>query len=860
MPRELGNILGDLAATGDIVVEREYWIADVVKLRASAQALEVLAASPDIHYLVEDAPLQLITPVSTAAASAENSGSWSGIDIIGARQLWNMGYTGRGRLVCSFDTGVEGDHPALADRWRGSLDGAATSWFDPLGTELPIDLAGHGTHTMGLMVGRDGADTIGVAFNAEWMSAAVIDRGQSLSKTISDILDAFQWVADPDGDPETVSDLPDVLCNSWGIPAGLMSPCDETFWQAIDNLEALGVVAIFACGNEGPDPGSIRNPADRASGPGNAFSVGAIDQNKLDYPVAEFSSRGPGNCDDVDIKPEVVAPGVAIRSAYKDGTYRTISGTSMAAPLVAGAVALLREYNPEATVAQIKTALLATAHDLGVVGEDNDYGWGLIDAAAAMELLPPPQKPQPLLTSVMIGSDASSVLAHGATNSVDIVLTNGNLSVDDLWARLFSLSDQVVVLKDSVYFGRADAGEQVAAGSEAFLVKLDHDVAPGSPLEFRLEAYSSDLGYLNSHRFTLVADQTSAGALLHAANDRLGIEIGNFGRATNLESDFIGREVLSSLTLLVADETGQVIDAVPGNLDWLAQDGFEIWQDGDQWQSTCDYSSPDGALLVQQTAQLGLSLGEQSYLILEYQIDRTGTTSTGPLQIGVALDLDLDGGEYLEKSDGDWLGRTTGGQAQIGVRDLSSGSLAGAVSGELYKSGYLSDSKKLAWLQGDFPAWTGAPGDQALLLSYTAPTNLEGPITVALAIAIGFSEFSLHEALDKGQERYQVATEVTIDEDIILPETFSLKQNYPNPFNASTVIEFALPTAGEYQFEVFDLLGRLVYTTSATAIAGPQQLVWHSTDRFGQVVASGVYFYRLTFAGNSLTRKMVLLK
>ncbi|MFH2056237.1 MAG: S8 family peptidase [bacterium] len=847
----------ELIESGDLVVEREYWIADVVKLRVKARALAVLSVSPEIHYLVEDAPLQLVAPVSSAAAAQTNSGSWSGIDLIGARQLWNQGYTGRGRLVCSFDTGVESDHPALAGRWRGNLGDTGAAWFDPFGTELPIDLAGHGTHTMGLMVGRDGADTIGVAFNAEWMSAAVVDRGQSLSKTISDIIAAFEWAADPDGDPSTVSDLPDVLCNSWGIPAGLMNPCDETFWQAIDNLEALGVVAIFACGNEGPDQGTIRNPADRASGPGNAFSVGAVDQTLLNLPVASFSSRGPGNCDDGDIKPELVAPGVGIRSAYKDGTYRVISGTSMAAPLVAGAVALLREYNPDATVEQIKSALLASARDLGPVGQDNDYGWGLIDVAAAMELLPVPSKPKLLLTDVTIGAGGSSVLTHGVTSSLDVVLTNSNLSIDDLWARLRCKSNQVVVLKDSVYLGRADDGEQVAAGADPFLVKLDHQLASGTPLLFQLDAYSTELGFLNSLEFTLVSDQPITGAVLHAETDRLEVDLTNFGRAENLKAAVLGSEVLSSLSLMVVDQTGEVIDAVPGELDWLAASGFDVGQDGDGWESVCKFTDATGAFEVTQTAQLGVSLGQQSYLVLEYESSNSGA---GPLQIGVALDVDLVGGEVLVAEAGDWLGRSSGGQSQLGVRVLSGGAMATAVDGELYKSGVATDVEKAEWLTANPTNFSNSVGDQVLLLRFPSQTTLNEPLRIAAAIAVGNSDIGIIQSLDRAEERYLTATAIDDTEELILPETFTLQQNYPNPFNAETVVEFSLPSAGAYRFEIFDLLGRLVYVTDAAAVAGPQRIVWQSTARDGQVVASGVYFYRLSFAGNSLTRKMVLLK
>ncbi|MGB5137457.1 MAG: S8 family serine peptidase, partial [Candidatus Zixiibacteriota bacterium] len=359
------NRLRNLEASGLAANIKTYWIANAVSFSVEASQLDQLTTADDLEYLLDDQPLELVEPVGQESSESGYAGSSSYMSQIGVRELWDMGYTGHGRLVCSFDTGVEGAHPALFANWMGNAAPAAQGWFDPYGTTAPVDLNGHGTHTMGLMVGRDGGDTVGVAFNAQWMSASVIDRGQSLNKTVSDIIAAFEWAADPDGNPETVSDLPDVICNSWGIPKGLLAPCDQTFWQAIDNLEALGVVVIFACGNEGPNAGTIRNPADRAAGPINSFSIGAVDQNRSDLLVASFSSRGPANCDATRIKPELVAPGVSLRSTYRGGGYRQMSGTSMAAPVVAGCIALMREYNPDATVAEIKDALMMSATDLG---------------------------------------------------------------------------------------------------------------------------------------------------------------------------------------------------------------------------------------------------------------------------------------------------------------------------------------------------------------------------------------------------------------------------------------------------------------------------------------------------------------
>jgi len=299
------------------------------------------------------------------------------LKLLNVPYLWSKGLKGEGRLVCSFDTGVEKDHPVLSSKWRGRHNNvpASAAWFSNATTDtIPTDKSGHGTHTMGLLVG----DIFGVAPEAEWITAGVIDQGESLGTMISDILMAFEWTLNPDGDTNTTNDVPDVISNSWGIPIGLFTPCDETFNTAIDNVEAAGIVVVFAAGNEGSwSVPNLRSPADRATSSTNAFAVGAVSNSKA---IAGFSSRGPSSCNG-EIKPEVVAPGVYVRSSYKGGGYAYKSGTSMAVPYIAGLAVLYRQYDPDASVEEIKNAIINSCTDLGSPGEDNTYGYGLPDAS-----------------------------------------------------------------------------------------------------------------------------------------------------------------------------------------------------------------------------------------------------------------------------------------------------------------------------------------------------------------------------------------------------------------------------------------------------------------------------------------------
>ena len=364
-----------------------FWITNIISVKARPAMFTLLARHPEVERVAENFPIELIATVAEAPAASFSRGVENGVAVTGAPDLWAVGITGAGSLVCHLDTGVDGNHAALADGWKGlepDVDPAA-AWFDPVTeTDFPFDSGSHGTHTMGTICGRSGSDIIGMAWDAKWISAGVIDR-VSISQTTEDALLAFEWAADPDGNPGTSDDVPIVVSNSWGLIPQThgVDDCDPIFWEALDNLEAAGAVVVFAAGNEGLQ--GLRVPADRNTTPINTFSVGALKQSADD--LAGFSSRGPTKCTPSSMKPEVCAVGDDVRSATPSNRYGTKSGTSMACPHVAGAIALLHQYNPEATVDELKTALLDTAVDLGWPGDDNLYGMGSIDVVAAAESL-----------------------------------------------------------------------------------------------------------------------------------------------------------------------------------------------------------------------------------------------------------------------------------------------------------------------------------------------------------------------------------------------------------------------------------------------------------------------------------------
>lgn len=370
---------------------KPYWITNMIFAEARASVIASLSHHPDVDFLDWNAPLAKSSheKAFSMQTGVSPGGKEPGLTAIKAPALWAMGYTGYGRVAFTNDTGVDPTHPAVASHFRGFYGAPGNSWFEFNSTSTdPYDCDDHGTHVTGTILGLDrlNHDTIGVAFNAKWVGASTIGCGNGFGN--QDNIAAFQWAADPDGNPATFEEIPDAINNSWYDPS-IDNDCTSVYVDVLNALDAIGVAVIFSAGNEGPGVQTITPPHNINTDIVNSFTVGAVNGNIGSLPIADFSSRGPSNCGgegSLLIKPEVSAPGVSVRSCVPGG-YAFFNGTSMAAPHVTGAVLLLREAFPYLPGHEIKLALYYTAIDLGDPGEDNTYGMGIIDVEQAFNYL-----------------------------------------------------------------------------------------------------------------------------------------------------------------------------------------------------------------------------------------------------------------------------------------------------------------------------------------------------------------------------------------------------------------------------------------------------------------------------------------
>jgi subtilisin family serine protease len=373
-----------------------YWLADVMIVRGNDKVAAAMAKVPGVTAIRAMKTYPVVKPVETKAAilAAVGDPEW-GVEKIRADQAWNAGIIGQGVVVSSVDTGVDYTHPALIEQYRGNVGGTFVNdynWWDPTGIcgNQPCDNAGHGTHTMGTMVGGDGpgpfTPDVGVAPGAKWIAA----KGcEDFFCTEESLLSAGQFILAPtklDGSDPDPSKRPDIVNNSWGS-----GPNDPFYLATVQAWRAAGIIPVFSSGNPGPFCGEGGSPGDFLE----SFSVGATD---IDDNIAEFSGRGPSVFGKVN--PDVSAPGVDVVSSVPGGGYESFSGTSMAAPHTSGAIALILSAEPGligdpnnfvvATDAIRTTAVDRIDNSCGGA-EDGDpnnvYGDGRIDAKAAVDLV-----------------------------------------------------------------------------------------------------------------------------------------------------------------------------------------------------------------------------------------------------------------------------------------------------------------------------------------------------------------------------------------------------------------------------------------------------------------------------------------
>jgi serine protease AprX len=364
-------------------------LVDAFSARATPAQIRALARRSDVDH-VEDDAVAIPFGVAGQASFGVTRASEDLPDV-----------DGRGLVAAVIDSGID---PTMAD-----LAGAKVVGFKDFVNDrtVPYDDLGHGSLVSGLLAGSgaSGPEGRGVAPGASLVSVKVIDsKAQS---NLGLIAQGIQWAVE-----NRATYGIDAINLSIGDPVGCGDGKDVAS-QAVDAAVAAGIVVVTAAGNSGPAGCTIKSPAAAES----AITVGAMaDTGAGGFSEGWFSSRGPTA--DERIKPDVSAPGVNVVMVSPTGTI-VGSGTSAAAPFVTGTALLMLQAKPTLKPAEIKDLMERTAIDWGAPGRDNDYGYGRLDAYAALEAAGAPLATPPAVPSHQARS-GSLVTGDSATFDVEV--------------------------------------------------------------------------------------------------------------------------------------------------------------------------------------------------------------------------------------------------------------------------------------------------------------------------------------------------------------------------------------------------------------------------------------------------------
>jgi subtilisin family serine protease len=325
-----------------------YYLVNGIQVQGGPLLRLWLLTRPEVNRVLDNPwmrPLHRKPPTNRGPFTMMPDAYLSNLGFINVPRVWEeFNVYGEGIVVGQSDSGVQFDHPNLAASYRGNQSQSPNlhdyNWYDPwYGTREPVDLSGHGTHTLGTIVGTN----TGIAPKATWYACANLVRNLG---NLALYLDCMQFMLAPfplggnpltDGDPSKGAY---VLNNSWGCPD--IEGCDpEALHAGMRALRAAGLFVVASAGNDGPFCATLNTPPPIYE---EVFAVGAIDSFGH---LAFFSSIGPVTSDGSGrIKPDLVAPGVDVLSSMPGNTYGYNSGTSMAGPHVVGVVALIWSANP----------------------------------------------------------------------------------------------------------------------------------------------------------------------------------------------------------------------------------------------------------------------------------------------------------------------------------------------------------------------------------------------------------------------------------------------------------------------------------------------------------------------------------
>lgn len=834
--RSQADVLADHPGLSGV---QQYWVFNGFYCEATPSQIRDLASDPRVDYVILDKmPYNpLIEPMPSDAALPATE--WN-VSKIKADSVWIIhGITGAGRIIGAMDTGVDTTHPAL--KWGTTSKMAPGGWFDGVsGQPNPYYTGSHGTHVTGTEVGGDGlgsfTNDIGVAPGAQFVHALVIGGNYYYR----DFHNGFQWIASLAG----TAIEPDAIQNSWGWPINEES---LEYWNDILAWRAVNIIPTFSYGNE-----STGGPRTPSSYP-NLISVGATDANDN---IASFSSRGPApnappwnepkywsdplwNTYTYPLYgPYVSAPGVSVRSCVPGGGYESWDGTSMAGPHVAGTIALMMEANPNLDYETVWEILTSTCYQPAGTYPNNNYGWGRINALAAVEAA------MAIATEPFITVFSYDITDPGGNNDnwwqrgeiVGLVFTVHNSgAAGNITAIVTTTNPNITMYDGNTSFGNVAAGGFADNSADPVWVQSNVNTPCGEYVRFNIVVTDGgnytdtliadvnvDYGpgmivdvyplpasvYYNSYRPVSVTSSLTSIYFCHAANNRIYVLNASTGDSVRV---FNGP--VSNLTGISYDQTRDAL--------WVQSSAGTIYMLDTLGAQQTSFPSPAST-----RADIAYDPAEDVLWVTSgttvYKVDAASGSNLGSITCAVSgtvrgIAYEPQGGSngtlilMVDKSSTKWLH-------------------------EFSKTGTKLDSVKIAELEATPTGMGYDPVDGAYYVIYST-SGTWSYLTTEL----------------RKQGSFYCPEGVMAIGEMDKPSATVLKGPLPSVAKDYFTLSLSLPSDEQVRIALYDATGRLVQNIYDGKLA-----TGYHSFRVRADGPSGVYFLRVEAGKVSMNRKLVI--
>jgi serine protease len=843
---------------------------------------EAFSADPEVEY----AEPKYVYPLLEIPNDPEYS-SMTQFPFVRADSAWGIIKGGQGNVVvAAVDGGTDWHHQdLLSNIWtnpgeiadngidddnNGYIDDVhgwnfANNSNDPTGIAATPQSAAHGTHVGGIMAGvtNNERGISSISWNCRLMPVNVSDP-------YADRSIAYGY----EGIVYASSNGADVINCSWGALGG-----SSHFEQEVINYAySEGALVVAAAGNDNNN--NDINPH-YPSNYQHVLSVGAISRDN--DTKAYFSNYG--------VSVDVFAPGVNIQSTVPGNNYQSMSGTSMASPMVAGLAGLLKTFNPSLTVDQLREQIreAAVSIDGSNVSFPGLLGKGRIDALNTVTDF---NHPAIRIAGVSFTeSDGDGIIQAGETVDAEVSFTNFLNPANNITISLLNNSNNVTILNGSGILSALNPGDTLAAN---FQFVVGSGTPDGSILQFTTEISSGN--YTDRDIFRLIVNPPQFADLNTGILQTAFTTQGNIGwidfqgdQAGGRGFVYKGEDFLYEGGLLVGTSSTSLSDCIRGADQGIQDDDFRpaaneflqiispgpySLQEGSILLVDSLASNPLGVMIYQKTFA-DSSENNNDFVIFQYEIRNPTASAVSNLYVGLFFDWDIIEGanvnnfaRYDQERRMGYVQNTATNPTKLVASKLLTSSASVSYRSidnpaEIYDG--FTTTEKWNFLSGGLQTQIIDNKDVSTILSegpFTVPANQS--ITVAFALIGGSSLSELQANADDAQNFYDNPSLNITPANSSLPESFVLNQNYPNPFNPNTVISYSIPATGQVNLRIYNILGQEIRRlVDRSQKAGNYRVTWDARDTDGQRVPSGIYFYKMTYAGKgqqSQTRKMMLLK